>query len=116
MTGFVNPFARKGPGVGDSAARIKEWVRKCLTLPDDIVVSVNQISCREVGCPDLETVIGILRSGAPVQIMRVLRPIVDVTEHDVEEASRHARKPQPSDPQAEASSTPSSDCCAETPR
>jgi hypothetical protein len=116
MTGFVNPFARKGRGAGDNAARIKEWVRKYLALPDDIVVSVSQISCREAGCPDVETVIGILRPGEPIQMLRVLRPIVDVTEHDVEAASRHAQKLQPSDPPAEASPNPSSDCCAETPR
>jgi hypothetical protein len=116
MTSFVNPFAPRGRGAGDSTARIKQWVRKCFALPDDIVVSVNQISCREAGCADVETVIGILRPNQPAQTLRVLRPIIDVAERDVEEASRHTPKPKPSDPQVEASPTPSSDCCAETPR
>jgi hypothetical protein len=93
MTGFVNPFAPKGRG-GDSATRIKDWVRKCLALPVDVVVSVYQISCREVGCADVETIIGILRPHEPVQIMRVPRPIVDVTERDVELAHQHALEAQ----------------------
>jgi hypothetical protein len=116
MSGFVNPFAPKGRGAGDSAARIKEWVRKYLALPDDIVVSVSQLSCRETGCPDVETIIGILRPGEPIQILRVLRPIVDIAERDVEEASRHARTLHPTDPQVDASPTPPSDCCSETQR
>jgi hypothetical protein len=65
---------------------------------------------RETGCPDVETVIGILRPGEPVQMLCVLRPIVDVAERDVEEACRHAQKPETSDQQVEASPT------AETPR
>ncbi|MGF7161542.1 hypothetical protein FHS85_003183 [Rhodoligotrophos appendicifer] len=99
MSGFFNPFAPKARGAGDSSTRIKHWVRKYLPLPDDVVVSVNQISCREAGCPDIETVIGIFRPGEPVQKLRLFRPITDVTEGDVEEASRSALIRRPADPQ-----------------
>ena len=106
MIGFVNPFARKNRGAGESAARIKDWVRKDLNLQDDIVVSVNQISCRDAGCAEVETVIGVLRPDAPVQMLRVLRPIAEVTEHDVRAANRQARQPLPSGASAESTPIP----------
>lgn len=92
MTAFVNPLAPRPRGLPAHAAQIKDWTRACLGLVDDVIVSVNQIACREPGCPDVETVIGVLRQGQAVLTAKIARPIADVTEHDVGLAlSGHAR-------------------------
>lgn len=83
MTGFMNPLAPRSRNVDSNAASIKEWLRKQLALSDDVVISVNQVACHELSCSDVETVIGILRPGQPVYILRVLRPIADVTAGDL---------------------------------
>lgn len=83
MTAFVNPLAPRPRGLPAQAAQIKGWTRACLGLAEDVIVSVNQIACREPGCPDVETVIGVLRAGQAVLTAKINRPIIDVTERDV---------------------------------
>jgi len=45
--------------------RIKRALRGALGLPDDAVITVAELACREEGCAPLETVVGLLRPGAP---------------------------------------------------
>lgn len=52
-------------------------------LDDDIVVSVTELACRKDGCPDIETVIGIMRPGEKIETIRVNKAIADVTSHDL---------------------------------
>jgi hypothetical protein len=49
-----------GPGRGLQAAHIAQLVRTILKLPDDVAVTVQQLTCREPGCPPVETVIAVL--------------------------------------------------------
>lgn len=86
---FFNPLAPK-PRV-DTAA-IKGWTRAALSLADDVPVSVSQVACREAGCPDLETVLGVMKPGCNFVTYRILKPLTEVTEADV----RRAVVPQPS--------------------
>ncbi|OBG29248.1 hypothetical protein A5764_23060 [Mycobacterium sp. 852002-51057_SCH5723018] len=37
-----------------------ELVRTTLVVPDDVAVTVQQLTCREPGCPPVETVIAVL--------------------------------------------------------
>ena len=46
---FVNPLARNGPVVINSARAIKSWVRELLALSDDAVVSVSELACHVPG-------------------------------------------------------------------
>lgn len=46
--------------------RLRGWVRAVLDLTDDDVVTVTQLTCRDSGCAPVETVLAVLRPGAPV--------------------------------------------------
>jgi hypothetical protein len=116
MKGFVNPFARRNPIDTSHAARIKHWVRAQLRLSTDTVVSVNEVACRDAGCPDLETVIGILRPGRPIHMLRVDRPVAYVTKDHIALAIEIAQRTAEFDDQAKIAIIADEDCCAKTPR
>jgi hypothetical protein len=84
MTGFVNPLAPKR-NLPARTAEIKGWVRERFRLPDDLVVAVTELACREEGCPDIETVIGIMRPGEKVETLRLHKPIDQIEEDDIAE-------------------------------
>jgi len=46
--------------------RLRRWVRTCLDLAEDETVTVTQLACREAGCAPVETVLAVLRPGAPL--------------------------------------------------
>ncbi|MEH6719432.1 MAG: nitrate reductase [Aurantimonas endophytica] len=84
MSGFVNPLARKqNPGYPQAVAALKAETRRLLGLPDDVTVSVTELACRDLGCPDIETVIGILVAGAGPRIGKVHKTIPEVTPADL---------------------------------
>ena len=87
MTGFVNPLARKQrPGHPKAIDHIKATVRTVLDLTDEVVVSVTELTCRETGCPDIETVIAILSAGRKPLTVRFHTPIPDITDADLNAA------------------------------
>ena len=45
--------------------QIKAALRAALSLPDDTTVTVTELACLEEGCPPIETVVALLRPGAP---------------------------------------------------
>lgn len=85
---FFNPLAPK-PRLDTTS--IKRWARAALALSDDVPVSVSQVACREAGCPDVETVIGVMKPGFNFTTYRVLKPVAEITETDV----RRALEPPP---------------------
>jgi hypothetical protein len=50
------------------------------------VISVSELSCRDPACPGLETVIAVFRHGEKPRTVRVLKPILAVTDDDLVEA------------------------------
>ena len=88
MSGFVNPLAPKFTRLKAKSSEIKGWVRELLTLPDDTPITVSELACRDDGCPDIETVIGVLEPDKPIATIRIHGPMSDVTETDVMEAAR----------------------------
>ena len=66
------------PGRGRRAAHVAQLVRTILILPDDVAVTVQQLTCREPGCPPVETVIAIL--AASPRRWTVHRPPADVSD------------------------------------
>ncbi|MEH0070212.1 hypothetical protein V6L77_07525 [Pannonibacter sp. Pt2-lr] len=44
---------------------------------------MSELSCRDEGCPDVETVIGLLREGHPIEVLRLHMPLTEVNEADV---------------------------------
>ncbi len=82
MSGFVNPLAPKR-NLPARTAEIKAWVRSRFHLPADVVVAVTELACREDGCPDIETVIGMMRPGEKVETLRIHKPISEIAEADI---------------------------------
>lgn len=80
MTGaFRNPLSRNKAGYPDAVARLKAETRALLGLSDDVVISVTELACREPGCPDIETVVAVLKAGLKPRIIRMHKPIPEVT-------------------------------------
>jgi hypothetical protein len=82
MNSFINPLAPRR-ALPERTRQIKAWTRELHALDETVVVSVTELACREDGCPDIETVIGIMRPGAPVEMMRIHKPVAEVTAEDV---------------------------------
>ena len=59
--------------------RVADWVEDA--LPEDeqetTTVMVNQIECREEGCPPVECVIALLRK--PKLVFKIFKPVAEVT-------------------------------------
>lgn len=79
---FVNPLARGATGVINRARAIKQWTREQLALPDDVVVSVNELACHLPGCPPKETVVLVMCDGQTTQTS-IHKAIEHVTEEDI---------------------------------
>ena len=87
MTAARNPFARKqAPGYPAAVANLKREVYRLLDLPPDVVVSIAELACHEPGCPEIETVVGIMIEGRPPRTARIHKPIPEVTNQDLAEA------------------------------
>ena len=81
MRNFANPLAPKR-AVPDKTAQIKAWVRELLALDDSVTVSVAEVACPDEGCPDVETVIGILKPGKGADKIRIPKPIAELQIED----------------------------------
>lgn len=77
-----NPLAR-GPRLPEATAAVRRWTRGALGLDEDAVVSVNELACARPDCPPRETVLLVLRSGAPAIRVAIHKAIVDIGEEDV---------------------------------
>ncbi|OJF89772.1 hypothetical protein [Pararhizobium antarcticum] len=82
---FINPLARRGSSIVDSARALKSLTRGILALADDVVVSVSELACHVPGCPPRETVILVMQGVETLQIS-IHKPMADVTEDDLLEA------------------------------
>jgi hypothetical protein len=73
-------------GYPEAVQQLKLQTQKLLGLSDDVTISVTELSCREPGCPDVETVVAILREGEKPSIARVHKSIPDVTGDELKTA------------------------------
>lgn len=62
----------------EQRAAIKRWTREILGLAEDDVILVNEFSCRDPGCPVLETVVTVLAEGVTMR-WKFARPGSTVT-------------------------------------
>lgn len=81
----------------DKARGIKTWAREVFDLPEDAVVSVNELACHVPGCPPKETVVLMMFQDQTVQLS-LHKAILDVTRQDMQSAFRvqasEARAPE----------------------
>jgi len=65
---------------------LKAAARTLFGAAEDDAVVVNELSCSELGCPPIETVVALLREGSPPRQVKVHKPAVEVTEDDLRAA------------------------------
>lgn len=67
----------------ETQMRVREWAEARFLPADDDIVMVTEIACGQPGCPPLETVIALMRTGrAPVKF-KLYKALAEVTEDDV---------------------------------
>ncbi|AWN41677.1 hypothetical protein [Methylobacterium durans] len=77
------------------AARLKAEVAAALGLDAADALTINAIACPDPGCPDIETVVLVMRAGEPTRAFRIRRPMeaveaADIAQVVVEERERRA--------------------------
>jgi len=77
-----NPLAPRR-ALPEKTRLIKDWVREQYGLAEDVVIAVTELVCGEDGCPDIETVIGIMRPGEKIKPLRVHKPLSDIQRSDL---------------------------------
>jgi hypothetical protein len=65
------------------AALVKDWVAERFALTPEDVVSIAELACRDGGCPDVETVVTILRAAGGSERWRIAKPLEAVARQDV---------------------------------
>jgi len=79
---MINFFdGRRKPELA-ATARVKTWAALAFSLPAETSVTVAELRCAEAGCPDVETVIGLLVPGA-ARKYKLLKPVAEVTREDI---------------------------------
>lgn len=71
---------------GDALARIKDWVRTGLALPDEAALAANEIVCADPACPGLEVVVLVMEPGRKTRAIKIGKGAGDITEADVHAA------------------------------
>lgn len=67
------------------AARIKDLVRVRFGLDDDTTLMVSEVRCHEDGCPDVETVVAVMRNRQDPLSWKIAKPMLDVSAGDIED-------------------------------
>lgn len=75
--GFVSlkDWRARSAGLARAAARAKALIGPALGLTDVDALSVNEIACADPGCPDVETVVLVMRAGEPTRALRLACPL-----------------------------------------
>ena len=65
------------------AARLKDEARDALALGPEDSLAVNEIACRDPGCPDVETVFLVMRRGEATRALKIAKPMAEVMRADI---------------------------------
>ncbi|MCJ2088395.1 hypothetical protein MKK88_20740 [Methylobacterium sp. E-005] len=66
------------------AAQLKRDLITALQLGDADSLAVNEIACADPGCPDMETVVLVMRAGLPTRALRIRCPMEAVGPADID--------------------------------
>jgi hypothetical protein len=73
----MNLFSQDKPKANPEKVRdIKNWVYRILNVNPDILISINQLTCQEPGCPPIETVIVIMTQ--PVKQHKINKAVDEI--------------------------------------
>lgn len=73
------------------AAALKRDVSAALALGPADALTVNEIACPDPGCPDLETIVLVMRAGEPTRALRIRRTMERVTADDLARLAEEER-------------------------
>ncbi len=87
---LIDSTPRPGPDIA-KLAELKAWVRELMRVDDSALVLVNELTCEDPDCPDLET--SIVLSLAPKEYLTfsIPKPVAEVTRADLVQALTHPR-------------------------
>ena len=63
--------------------KIKQLLSKILDLPEASMITVNQLSCYEEGCPPVETVVALLQPGLTALQHKIHKPVDQLQVNDL---------------------------------
>ena len=74
---FVSLKAWRARSAQQSAlsARLKADLIAALGLGASDALAVNEIACADPGCPDMETIVLVMRAGEPTRALRIRQPM-----------------------------------------
>ena len=71
---------------GGHTKRVKDIVRRAWSIPENVIIMVSELRCHEEGCPDVETVIALMRDGAEPEKVTIYKPMAEL---NLEEIKSH---------------------------
>jgi hypothetical protein len=78
----MNLFSQDKPKANPEKVRdIKNWVYRLLNVNPDIPISISQLTCKEPGCPPIETVIAIMTQ--PAKQYKIHKAVDEIDELDI---------------------------------
>jgi len=84
-------FKRKPPADPVVTDRLKAWVSALMDLSENDTIMLAELACHDPGCPDLETVITVIRTDRRRFVLRFPGPMADVTEAAVQSLSTQTK-------------------------
>lgn len=77
---------RSAQAAPDAARELAAKARQRLGVDDDTTISISEIACGDPSCGGAETVILIMRPGRRTEAAKILRPLAEVVDEDLDEA------------------------------
>ncbi len=77
------------------ATRLKAEIATALVLGPGDALSVNEIACADPGCPDMETIVLVMRAGEPTRALRIRRTLDAVEPSDIAALAEEERAGRP---------------------
>jgi hypothetical protein len=77
------------------ATRLKTEIASALALGPGDALSVNEIACADPGCPDMETIVLVMRAGEPTRALRIRRTLDAVEPGDIAALAEEERQGRP---------------------
>ena len=80
----MNLFSRTNlKADSEKIKQVKTWIAEILNLDGQVAISLNQLTCRELGCPPIETVIVIMEQ--PPKQYKIHKSITEIERSELEQ-------------------------------
>lgn len=80
------------------SARLKDQLITALGLGEADALAVNEIACADPDCPDMETIVLVMRAGETTRALRIRRPIEAVGGEEIAALAEEDRLGRVADP------------------